>query len=136
MASIRVSQSFFALVLAFEECLNFPQVRAVSPSQSRIVLVSINSLILAVSSSLVSGFLQADAPSCISAMTGAGRYQSADSTHATTFGFGLGFQSSDSTLLSRMNSLICEAAAPRRASSAIWRGPSCGQASGEEALFW
>jgi len=38
--------------------------------------------------SLVSAFLQAEAPSCISAMTGAGRNHSADSTHARTFGLG------------------------------------------------
>src|SRR6266478_2410198 len=112
MASIRVSQSFVALVLAFDECLNSPQVRAVSPSQSRIVLVCINFLIFAVRSCLVLGFLLPHAPSCISAMTGAGRYQSANSTHAATFGFGLGFQSSERTLVSRMNSLICATAVP------------------------
>src|SRR5882672_11295426 len=116
MASIRVSQSFFALVLAFDECRNSPQVRAVSPSQSRIVLVCINSQILAARSCLVLGFLQPDAPSCISALTGAGRYQSANSTHATTFGFGLGFQSSERTLVSRMNSLICGQAVPSQPS--------------------
>src|SRR5712691_4028886 len=92
MESIRVCQSFVDLVLAFDECLNSPHVRAVSPSQSRIVLVCINSPIFAVRSCLVLGFLQPDAPSCISAMTGAGWYQSANSTHAATFGFGLGFQ--------------------------------------------
>src|SRR5207249_1865570 len=117
IASIRLSQSFEALVFAFDECLSFPQVLAVSPSQSRTVFVSINSLISALRSSLVFGSLHAEAPSCISAITGAGRYQSADSTQARTFGLGCGFQSSDNTFVSTMNRLIYEAAVQVRASS-------------------